>query len=677
MYINKLRIQNYKSFLDSGEINFKHDIFAFIGQNNTGKSAILDAIQTFFPKCKKNISPNDYHKGTGEDIIIEIWFKGATPEYLESTLYKDKIQKQYEKINEIKNTYAEDKDSKTLKELERQREKLNEIRDREYKTALEKYGIEYDELYIKMIATKGNRITKKHYNKQGEELKDADLNKILPEVRVIPALRDPKAESTAGNNSYLKELIQMLDEESKTNIELNGKSLSYSELNEVLSEETKKRCEKLANKITYFYNEAVGRKEFKIDIASTVNISKGTDYFTTITDTITNISNDILDCGTGYQSMIILSILETYVQISESKVKYILLIEEPEVYLHPELQRRMIDTLIRISKDNQVVFTSHSPITVSNLSDKNIKLVEKENGQARVSSICPKKVIDELGIKPDDILFHKGIIFVEGKDDYEVVTSLIEKIESSMVDKINVIQTHSCQNLKFYANAELLMNINFDVPVLVLRDADTKEPEFQKEKLCDEITDTLFKEPQYLKMDKEELEMKKEKLKDSIYVLSNHSMEYYFIEKNYLSEFCLEEEKLEYAIKCYKCQYEKQLSETLSKGGQYNNFEKFFQPKRFLRGHPDRKERDRKFAEESFVKRWKGLSESCQCDNKYKIDNFLNVREEIIKNINELYVNGDSYIKYIIQNNELEVLKEGNLKEVIELIETFVRKVKG
>lgn len=676
MYINKLRVQNYKSFLDSGEINFKHDIFAFIGQNNTGKSAILDSIQTFFPKCKKNISIKDYHKDTKEDIIIEMWFKGVTKDYMESVLYKDKINRQYGKIKELEREYVEDKNLKTLNQLENQRKKLDELKDKEYNTAVEKYSIESDEIYIKMVASKSNRITKKHYNKQGQELKDADLNKILPEIKIIPALRDPKSESTAGSNSYLKDLIQMLDEESKTNIELNGNSLSYNELNEALAEETKKRCEALADRITHFYNEAIGSKEFKIDIASTVNILKGTDYYTTITDVTTNISNDILDCGTGYQSMIILSILETYVQISKAQTQYILLIEEPEVYLHPELQRRMINTLIRISEGNQVIFTSHSPITVSNLSKKHIKLVEKENGQARVSSISPKKVIDELGVKPDDILYHKGIIFVEGKDDYEVINSLIEKIDSSMIDKVNVIQTHSCENLRFYANAELLMNINFDVPVLILRDADTKEPAFQKGKLCDEIIDTLFKEPQYLKMTKKELEMKKNKLKDSIYVLSNHSMEYYFIDKNYLSEFCLEGKKLEYAIECYKCQYEQQLSQALSKGGQYNNFENFFQPKRFLRGYPDKKERYREVNEKSFNKRWEELSESCQCDNKYKIDNFLNIREEIIQNINELYIGGNSYIEYIIQNNSLEVLKEGNINEIVELIEDFIERIK-
>lgn len=309
MHISKIRIKNYKSFLDSGEINIKKDIFAFIGQNNTGKSAILNSIQAFFPKCRKSITVDDFHKKTSEDISIEVWFNGIDKDYLESTVYKNKINRQISKIRELSNKYEYEKNDKILQQLEKQKEKLKKLKEDEYNSAVEKYGIINEELYVKMIAIKGNRINKKYFNRRGEELKDSDLNKILPEIKVIPAIRDPKTESTAGNNSCLKDLIQMLDEESKTSIELKGKTLSYNEINEVLSEETKKRCKSLAEKITFFYNEAVGNKDFKITINSSVDISKGTNYYTTITDTTTGISNDILNCGTGYQSMIILSIL--------------------------------------------------------------------------------------------------------------------------------------------------------------------------------------------------------------------------------------------------------------------------------------------------------------------------------------------------------------------------------
>ena len=228
---------------------------------------------------------------------------------LEANIYKDKIDKQNEKIKEAYDLYIKENTDANLKKYEKQKEKLIEIKTKELNTTIEKYGIDNEELYIKMVAKKGSSISKKYYNKNDEELKEADLKKILPQIKVIPALRDPKNESTAGNNSYLKDIIQMLDDESKTDIILNNRPLTYSELNNVLSEETKKRCNTLAETITSYYNDAIGSRDFKIIIDASVNISKGTTYTTTIVDTTTGISNDILNCGTGYQSMVILSYL--------------------------------------------------------------------------------------------------------------------------------------------------------------------------------------------------------------------------------------------------------------------------------------------------------------------------------------------------------------------------------
>ena len=42
-------------------------------------------------------------------------------------------------------------------------------------------------------------------------------------------------------------------------------------------------------------------------------------------------------------------------------------------------------------------------------------------GVAIIEDIDPNIVIEELGIKADDILVNKGIIFVEGKDDKAVI----------------------------------------------------------------------------------------------------------------------------------------------------------------------------------------------------------------------------------------------------------------
>ena len=77
MNICKLKVKNYKSFLDSGYIDIDSKLFSLIGQNNTGKSTIMDAIQCVFPSSKKTITGFDFHKGESCEINIELWFSEA------------------------------------------------------------------------------------------------------------------------------------------------------------------------------------------------------------------------------------------------------------------------------------------------------------------------------------------------------------------------------------------------------------------------------------------------------------------------------------------------------------------------------------------------------------------------------------------------------------------------
>lgn len=43
MYISKFQLSNYKSFWDSGELEFKSGINIIVGQNNSGKTALLES----------------------------------------------------------------------------------------------------------------------------------------------------------------------------------------------------------------------------------------------------------------------------------------------------------------------------------------------------------------------------------------------------------------------------------------------------------------------------------------------------------------------------------------------------------------------------------------------------------------------------------------------------------
>lgn len=670
MNIKKMRVQNYKSFLDSGEVQINENLFALIGQNNTGKSAIMDAIQCAFPSSKKTVIPTDYHKGNTSDIIIEIWFINATMEYLEDKIYADKVKKQMDKVKKMETELEAEATEPMKNKVISEKAKIEHIRQENYKSCIDKYRIEDDEFYIKLVAKKGSNISKRFYLNNNEEIKEVDLKILLPELKVIPAIRDPKNESTAGANSYLKELIQMLDDEIQTNIEIEGSNISYKELNTVIADETKERCKYLGKDITSFYNNAIGTNEYEVIIDSDVNISKGTTYTTKIKDKNTGIENDILSCGTGYQSIIILSILETYVKISQKNSSYILLIEEPEVYLHPSLQRKMIDTLINISDSNQVLFTSHSPITVSKLAGSQIKLVKKVEGVATIEDINPNIVIDELGIKADDILTNKGIIFVEGKDDKAVIELLLNKIEGGLSDKVNIIEAGSCENLRFYANAEILINNKFTIPTLIIIDGDTNEPSKRKQGLLSEITkvrnNPLSKEIQ-------------DRINKSIVVIEVYSLEGYFIDRSLLKNIGLLEQEVEKAICCYECQYSHYAKKVYDEKENRKTLSSWYQPKYFLEKFTDKfKANNIQHIEqhnERYKIKWRGYT-GCQVCTNSNIEDFFEYREKINQHTLDLKKQGKDFMIEVIQDRNIVELKETKLRGIIEQIERFKEEIK-
>lgn len=668
MNINKVRIQNYKSFVDSGEINIDSNLFALIGQNNTGKSAIMDAIQCIFPSSKKTITSLDFHK-TASEIVIEIWFDGVTSTYLEENLYEHIIIKQKEKVNQLTEKYQDDLTQKNKQNLEKEINKIDEIRSKNYEKNIEKYNIEDEKFYVKLVAIKGKNISRKFYINNEQEISEKEIKELLPQLKVIPAIRDPKNESTAGANSYLKELIQMIDDEMQTNIEIDGTNISYKELNRVIADETKSRCKSIGENITNFYNQAIGINDYEVIIDSDVNISKGTTFTTKIKDINTGIESDILNCGTGYQSMIILSILETYVKISQRQNSYILLIEEPEVYLHPKLQRKMIDTLVNISETNQVIFTSHSPITVSKLSKNQVRLVRKEAGVATIEDIEPKVVIDELGIKPEDVLTHKGIIFVEGKDDKAVFELLLKKLNEELNEEINIIPAGRCQDLKFYATAELLINNRFNVPTLIVRDIDTNNPTKFKEDFFNEI----------IKQRNEPLSIEvQEKIKDSIAIIYRYSIEGYFIDENLLDILEIENESICKSVKCYECQFEYYSNKLYKNQISKDIISSFYQPKKFLERFTDNcKSSDTvkiQKKNDAYEKKWRehALCDTCE---KSDINTYINTRQIINNKTQQLKINGKEFMLEAIKGKSLKDIKESKLSYIVNILEEFASKV--
>ena len=69
--------------------------------------------------------------------------------------------------------------------------------------------------------------------------------------------------------------------------------------------------------------------------------------------------------GSGYE--MIFSLIYSFYLAKQGGKDLIILIDEPELHLHPKLQEKFVELLLEFSKESQVILTSHSPLLVKQL----------------------------------------------------------------------------------------------------------------------------------------------------------------------------------------------------------------------------------------------------------------------------------------------------------------------
>lgn len=80
--------------------------------------------------------------------------------------------------------------------------------------------------------------------------------------------------------------------------------------------------------------------------------------------------------GDGYIN--IFNIVDALYDSSENNV---ILIDEPEISLHPDLQRKLFSLLVEYSKDNQIIVSTHSPYFVDwKLFSEKAKIIRLRKG---------------------------------------------------------------------------------------------------------------------------------------------------------------------------------------------------------------------------------------------------------------------------------------------------------
>ena len=128
--------------------------------------------------------------------------------------------------------------------------------------------------------------------------------------------------------------------------------------------------------------------------------------------------------------------------ICRSQGQTTLILDEPDIYMHPDLQRKLLHILkLRFS---QVIIATHSVEIISEVEPKNIITIDKENQCMKYadSNVAVQKIIDNIGSVHNLSLLRLSnsgkCIFVEGKD-IKILSKFYEVLYPGKYNPINTL----------------------------------------------------------------------------------------------------------------------------------------------------------------------------------------------------------------------------------------------
>ncbi|WP_416198793.1 MAG: AAA-15 domain-containing protein [Sporanaerobacter sp.] len=522
MKIKSMCIENFRS-IKRQKINNISNALVLVGKNNGGKSSIINAIRTFFGEYQ--VIQDDFHKNAPEMEII-ITFQ-VDESYLKNFVFDSKIgiskipsnssdfsavnsNTMFEKFNFTSKfkSYREEilKDEKDISILLKEHEDLVNLW---IKAISNKFNISNNELTVCCSINNKKDFKPKYTDIDGKEIKD--VTALFPKLAFIDDDRNFDEEEVGKNKTLTNDIFgNHILKKSRTEKEIscdncikdnckecldkihekNMDDLNINDLEKLIKNKLDNASVEISSEISSYFQSNY-KDGYKIYIEPKSNVDKSLSINTKIYNPTLDQKIELSNVGAGLRSIYILSLLQAYHKLNDDNTT-IFLIEEPEIYLHPSLQKDMGTILLEISQSNQVIFTTHSPLLLKNFEIDDIKNVYiNDECETIISNTSIDEVLRELGYSTEDILQTNFVIFVEGKDDKARLKDIINNYYSVDTNDIFFVDTNGCKNIETYATLKFLNKTNMKDDFLIIRDSDTKEKEDIKNKTIQECKKQL------------------------------------------------------------------------------------------------------------------------------------------------------------------------------------------
>ena len=509
MKIKKFAIHNWRSIKDVTVIF--EDTTIFIGQNNHGKSNILSAVLFFLGQI--GLDSLDFN-GDSTELFVEVLFcdldekdKITFKKYLtsEGTIL---VRKQAEKnVGFDYHGYLETPEFEWLRE-----DCISEFtkRDVAITLPLASFLPQSGRISTEVFKEAQRRYIEEHrqdlrfqYKLETTPFLGAKnvAKGIFGDVYFLPSIKKASDELAVKGSCLFADLYaRVINKMSQTNVDFKEAKTKIEKLISVLNRNNIDGTENPDRPAELTLFESSLKEELQnwnttIDVEVTPpNVDE---IFRMGTSVWVNdgVRTDISRKGQGLQRALIFALIRTLAKVHKeerqalpdgdmssrqaSKSAYYIF-EEPELYLHPQAQRELYDSLIELStSENQVILCTHSSSFLSLSKYKSICIIRKNNlSEGTTAFQCTEDLfVDDqkqafnmaYWINPDrsELFFAKKVLLVEGATDKTIIPYLADSLGLFRYD-YTIIDCGSKSSMPSYIQ---LLN-KFSIPYVVVYDRD-------------------------------------------------------------------------------------------------------------------------------------------------------------------------------------------------------------
>jgi putative ATP-dependent endonuclease of OLD family len=543
MKLVKLRIRNYRSIVDSDEIRIE-SLQAFVGENNAGKSNILHAIRVFLTPGVAEVQRQDFFNPDEPIIMTATFGKLSLEERKRLRIYVLGDTLIIEKHIQIQ----EDKRGGRVRPFAEYHGYISKPKDwwLSVEGIISHEGTErpnwskiaQEHNILSHVQDENGRVNKTSYERGIQKLIIEDetiefeepqlgqtqalglqpvLVDSLPSFHMLPAITDysDEIDKRSSSTSFRQLMGDLAERIIKLDPRYGEIQTSLGKIRGLLNmpkEDAEEGCERL---------EILGTVENRLKdivcklmpsinaIRVNVDIDDIKDLFSrgVSIQVDDGTMTDVLMKGHGLQRCIVFALLQASIlnqrgelvieptgekgdQTQRGKT-IIIAIEEPELYIHPQMQRLIYGVLRAFSVSDQIIYSTHAPSFVDLTAYEGIAVIRKESTN-RGTTVCqcnpgvfgdPQErrafsFISSFDIKKNQMFFAKKVVLVDGEQDIIALlaTGRAENLFAEFPEEIGytLIETDCKNELKKYMK---LLN-SFGIPYIVLHELDG-EPQAQ------------------------------------------------------------------------------------------------------------------------------------------------------------------------------------------------------